>query len=176
MTPIMAIVRYCFLDWSGDLGFKFGRGSSPYLVFALVYCADEEPIRKAFGAIKERLGLPRVASFHYVSTRQRARRIYFETIGDEAVAFEAIVLVVNKIKLSAEQRRTRQATLYAAFILNLFTLIEEPVDAARFWIEGDPRDPEIAIRTRVSLSQANRRLKQVAYAARRIWMACNWRI
>lgn len=57
-----------FVDESGDLGYKFDRGSSAFFTIALVVFTDGETARQCQEAIRQlhdQLGLPPCGEFHF---------------------------------------------------------------------------------------------------------------
>ncbi len=106
--------KRAFLDWSGDVGFKFDEGSSEYLVFALVFVANYSALHRVLCDLRKARGLPGNYEFHYTHASRNTRRAFFAAV--EKVSFEAIVLVVPKREVPSALARRDQYTLYEQFV------------------------------------------------------------
>ena len=109
--------KYAFMDWSGDVGFKFDEGSSEYLVFALVSVTDYPALRQALCDLREARGLPRNYEFHYTHVSRGTRRAFFAAV--RQVPFEAVVLVVPKREIPRSLARRNRYARYEHFVAEL---------------------------------------------------------
>jgi hypothetical protein len=108
-------------DESGDIGLLTKRGTSEYLVFALVRFADAEISREEFNAFKKFYHMEaRDLSFHEIQS-QRLRDKVFKQLAE--MPFQAWVLIVNKRILADPYRAFPPILLYAYLLSQAVSLI-----------------------------------------------------
>ena len=109
-----------YVDWSGDPGFRFRRGSSELLLIAAVVGGaqdfDLKPIRKI-------LGLPEKHEFHYTKSHQDLRETFLRQI--QELEFQVFILRVNKRILDPIFWRMRGPELLAIAISECVELLPE---------------------------------------------------
>jgi len=120
-------LSYLFLDWAGDSGFKFDRGSTHHLVFAFAAVPDYTGFRRTIADLRVCRGLPRDYEYHYAHIPKVERAAYFATL--HSIDFQAWVLVVDKRDLSVRFRRRSQYILFREFVTDLARRI--PLEATR---------------------------------------------
>ena len=108
-------------DEAGDVGFKFGHGSSEYFVYSLVMADDADYMRVKLGLLKERLGLINKEEFKFHHTSERRRREFFS--GLVPLHFAVRSLIVYKPALTDECRGMAQSQFYGWFIAGLLAHI-----------------------------------------------------
>jgi len=113
MTPR----AYGFLDWSGDSGFKFELGSSPYLSLCIVSSADYPQLRRGLTDLREQLGLPHHFEFHFARSSEVVRTVFFAAL--YSLPWDASVLIVDKRHLPRELRKMRDPAFYGFFVGHL---------------------------------------------------------
>jgi hypothetical protein len=72
-----------FIDESGDTGTKFGKGSSPYFVVALVVFHDTEQATacdKRIDELREELGVKPGYEFKFNTTRKEFRSAFYQAV------------------------------------------------------------------------------------------------
>ncbi|RMD66275.1 DUF3800 domain-containing protein [Candidatus Parcubacteria bacterium] len=147
--------KHLFVDWSGDLGFKFGRGSTTHLVIAVVRVADYTAFRKAIAALRAERGLHKGYEFHYAHIPEAERAAFFAALRE--ASFEAWVLVVDKRELSAGFRRRNQYDLFSEFVVALVDhLPEEAVENGRVVVDTHSTTMRLTRTIRVAMSRALR--------------------
>ena len=98
-----------FIDEAGDTGFKFELQSSRYFVVALAIFEDEgqeEKVSRRIDALRQELRTPNI-EFHFVKNKKETRRLFLSAIKD--MDFKAVVLIVDKSKLSQSEFKDRTA-------------------------------------------------------------------
>lgn len=86
-----------FVDESGDLGFKFDRGSTRFFTLALVvFEADETAFacQQAIVKLKEQLGLPPGHEFHFHGDGHQRRLAFLSTV--QGHEFSCYTLTLDK--------------------------------------------------------------------------------
>ena len=158
--------KYLFLDWSGDAGFKFGRGSSEYLVLALVSSTHYGQIRRSLVSLRRELGLFSSFEFHYRRTPPRLRVALFDTLA--VLPFAAEVLTVHKPSLPPSFARMKETQFYGHFVADLIIRAEPAsVDRALLLVDAQRSDVVLVrgIRTAISRilrgAEATYKLKKV---------------
>jgi len=147
------VPKYLFLDWSGDAGFKFGRGSSEYLIWALVSSTDYGRVRKRLVLLRRELGLFPLFEFHYKQTPPDLRAAFFETLCD--LPFSAEVLIVHKPSLPPSFARMKEAQLYGRFVADLLLRTERTsVDQALLLVDAQRSAVALVRGIRVVVSRA----------------------
>lgn len=145
--------KYLFLDWSGDAGFKFGRGSSEYLIWALVSSTDYGRVRKGLVLLRRELELFPLFEFHYKQTPPDLRAAFFETLG--GLPFSAEVLIVHKPSLPPSYARMKEAQLYGRFVADLLLKAERAsVDQALLLVDAQRSAVALVRDIRVVISRA----------------------
>jgi hypothetical protein len=95
-----------FIDESGDLGFRFDRGSTRYFTIALVIFETDEAAlscQRAIEACRRRLRLANDFEFHFHSDRHVRRIAFLDTIRDQS--FRLSTFTLDKPKLWNESMR-----------------------------------------------------------------------
>jgi hypothetical protein len=100
-------VKQLYLDWSGDAGFKFRRGSSRYLTFACVTCAT--PFEQPLGVLRARYSLGKAFHFRFAKASEFIKPHFFAVVG--AMPLRGVVLRVDKTRLPAESHHRRGEAL-----------------------------------------------------------------
>ncbi|MBM3149020.1 MAG: DUF3800 domain-containing protein [Chloroflexi bacterium] len=101
-------LRHLFIDWSGDLGFRFGRGSMTHLVIAVVSIADYGGFQKLIADLRAERGLHKAYEFHHTHIPKTERAAFFDAL--RGASFGAWVLVVDKQRLPESFQRRNQYT------------------------------------------------------------------
>jgi len=138
-----AMRTYGFVDWSGDTGFKFTLGSSPYLALSLVSSADYAKLRQGLIKLRGQLKLPRTFEFHFAHNSKMVRTAFFAVLPhlpwdsaqnpcgvlhftrnseggvlgfSKKLFLSSTVLIVDKRRLSVDFAKMREPTLYGFFL------------------------------------------------------------
>ncbi len=150
--------RYIFLDWAGDTGFKFGRGSTTHLVLAFATVPNYQDFRQAMQMLRIRRQIARSYEYHYAHIAHAERSAYFAAL--HHTEFHSWVLVVDKRRLPARLRRYNQYDLLAEFTYGLARRIPAEVfrDAILI-VDTEPAKRKLvqAVRTAVSRALSERR-------------------
>ena len=147
------VPKYLFLDWSGDAGFKFGRGSSEYLVLVLVFSTDYGQVRKGLVLLRKDLGLSPFFEFHYRQTPPDLRAAFFDALA--GLPFSAEVLIVHKPSLPPSFVGMREARFYGHFVANLILRAEQTsVNRALLLVDAQRSDVVLVRSIRVAVSRA----------------------
>ncbi|MBM3302409.1 MAG: DUF3800 domain-containing protein [Deltaproteobacteria bacterium] len=145
--------RYLFLDWSGDAGFRFGRGSSEYLILVLVHSTDYSLVRRTLVSLQDDLGLSSLFEFHYKQTPPRLRELFFDALVDVPVS--AKILVVHKPALPRSFARMREPELYGHFVADLILRTGQTVvEGAYLLVDAQRSDVVLVWGIRVAISRA----------------------
>jgi hypothetical protein len=118
-------VKHLYLDWSGDAGFKFRRGSSRYLTIARV--TGETPLDTALGELRARYSLGRAFYFRFTHASEFIKPIFFSAVG--LLDLRGVVLRVNKTRLPPAMRQQRGTDLLSLFAAE--TVVQMPVTAGQ---------------------------------------------
>ncbi len=106
---------FVYLDESGDIGFKFDRGSSRLFVVTLLFVDDPSPVRLAIDELGRRLGLGPRQEFRFVHTSHDRRQAFFDCFRQHDVSIRA--LVVDKRQM--DRRAVRDHENFYTQILGL---------------------------------------------------------
>jgi len=148
-------LRHLFIDWSGDLGFKFGRGSTTHLVIAVVSIADYGGFRKLMADLRAERGLHKAYEFHHAHIPKAERAAFFYAL--RGAGFKAWVLAVDKRRLPENFERRNQYDLLGEFIAVLADqLPAEAVENALVVIDAHTTTTELTRSIRVAISGALR--------------------
>ncbi|MFZ5909853.1 MAG: DUF3800 domain-containing protein [Chloroflexota bacterium] len=101
-----------YVDWSGDPGFRFRRGSSELLIIAAMM-ADEEI---TVAPLRERLSMSDDFEFHFSKVDYRIRKEFCSYINAEIEIPGAVVLNVNKQLLPKDSRLKTGEQIIADFV------------------------------------------------------------
>ncbi|HEY8746036.1 MAG TPA: DUF3800 domain-containing protein [Chloroflexota bacterium] len=110
------------MDESGDPGFAFQRGSSRYLVLALLLVDDPIPLHQAVHDLRLALGLPERQEFKFAATSNQWRRAFFVAI--RPYPFRAYSLVLDKRRWPAAYPSQRRQ-LYPELVESLLAFVGE---------------------------------------------------
>lgn len=116
---------YVFLDESGDCGFKFDKGSSPYFIVGLVIVDDPELIRDRVIDYRKRSGLPERFEFKFYNMKNRHRIAFLKFTGTLPVRVR--LMAIDKRLVTRPQLQNRE-TFYG-HLLGL--MLENSFDAIR---------------------------------------------
>jgi hypothetical protein len=126
------------VDDSGDVGYKFNRGSSRYFIMACVIFDD--PIDAEFAAasikvLKKTMGWRQSHEFKFNKNR-REDKIRFLT---EAVAwnFKIRAIVIDKTQTSVRDINANKHDFYIIALKELFLHFEDRLDGANIYLDGD---------------------------------------
>lgn len=145
--------KYLFLDWSGDIGFKFGRGSSEYLILALVSSIEYRQVRRRLVRLRKQLRLSPHFEFHYKQTPSDLKATFFNTLS--SLDFSAEVLIVHKPSLSSSFSRMKWTQFYGHFVADLVLGAERAsVDQALPLVDAQRSDVALVRGIRVAISRA----------------------
>ena len=158
--------KYLFLDWSGDVGFKFGRGSSEYLVLALVSSTDYGRVRKTLASLRRKLALSPLFEFHYMQTPPELKGAFFDVL--TGLAFSSEILVAHKPSLPLSFRRMREAEIYGHFVSDLLLRADQTIiEQALLLVDAQRSDVVLVRCIRVAVSHALEGAK-VTYGLRKV--------
>ncbi|GIK10178.1 MAG: hypothetical protein JETCAE02_02670 [Anaerolineaceae bacterium] len=114
------MTSYIYVDWSGDPGFRFRRGSSDLLLVAAVSSRDREI---DVSPLRQQLHLSDSFEFHYVKTADDIRRKFRHYITAELDFPLAIVLRIDKRRIPQEFRKMSGEQILANFIAQTIQVI-----------------------------------------------------
>lgn len=101
------MAMFVYLDESGDTGFRFSQNSSRYFVVTLLLVDDPIPLQTAIDDLHIRLGFPRGVEFKFSHSSEAVRFAFLRMLLHEE--FSARALVVDKVRLSHHEMRTRES-------------------------------------------------------------------
>lgn len=143
--------RFLFLDWAGDAGFKFRRGSSRYLIIAVVFTDDYQTLQDGLDRLREQWELGKGFYFHYVEASSKVRPAFFRVL--VSLPFQARVLVVDKPRLSASFRTLGGQKIIQHFVAELVVgLPREMTEGATLIFDGHRRETRVTRGIRVAIS------------------------
>ncbi|HWP29193.1 MAG TPA: DUF3800 domain-containing protein [Chloroflexota bacterium] len=99
-----------FVDESGDLGYKFDRGSSAFFTIALVVFTDGETARQCQEAIeqlRDQLGLPPRGEFHFSTDSHKRRLALLQTAAPHPFTCHTFTLNKTSPMLTSSGLKTR---------------------------------------------------------------------
>jgi hypothetical protein len=102
-----------YVDWSGDPGFRFRRGSSTLLLVAAVTSQEQEI---DLAPLRTKLALPANYEFHFSKSDEQVRFQFHEYLRSQLPFHAAVVLRVDKRSLGAAFRQMRGEQIIADFI------------------------------------------------------------
>ncbi len=94
-----------FIDWSGDLGFRFGRGSSNYVAIALVHVADYAAFCQSAANLRAQRRLVAHYEYHYAHIPKSERAAYFTMLRNTDLAAWVLIADKRKDKLEDEFKK-----------------------------------------------------------------------
>ncbi|MFQ5616775.1 MAG: DUF3800 domain-containing protein [Anaerolineales bacterium] len=103
--------HYAFGDETGNLGFAFERGSTPYFALLLLLLDEPEPLRARIDCLKEQFGIPLRVEFKFNRTSNVNRRAFLSAV--KPYPFVGRAIVVDKRQLPAMWQKMRDVRLYA---------------------------------------------------------------
>ncbi|OIN96243.1 MAG: hypothetical protein COS37_00275 [Anaerolineae bacterium CG03_land_8_20_14_0_80_58_20] len=106
---------HIYIDWSGDPGFRFRRGSSDLLLVAAVSTEENEI---DLSSLREELALPADYEFHFAKTSAAIRKKFQQFVFSKLDFSRAIVLRVDKRLLPQEYRKMSGEQILAEFIVH----------------------------------------------------------
>lgn len=113
------MISYIYVDWSGDPGFRFRRGSSDLLLVAAVSARDHEI---DVSPLREKLHLSDSFEFHFAKTTDDVRKRFHRYVLSELDFPLAIVLRINKQLVPQEFRQMSGEQILAEFIARTIKL------------------------------------------------------
>jgi len=118
-----------WIDESGDSGFKFAKGSSSFLILAVVYLTHgdkEANINKAINKLKLKLNLSKGYEFKFSRCKDKFRKKLFQTIKRLPLRYKAIVVDKRRLKPPASSLQPHQ--LYCEAVRRLLYDNNPPLD------------------------------------------------
>lgn len=91
-----------FLDEAGDLGFKFSKGSSHFLIITLVLFDNEEEAKSCdlrIGLLRRELRLPEKFEFHFNQNSPEIRKDFLRAVAPYKLSYFAVVIDKNKFRM-----------------------------------------------------------------------------
>ncbi len=145
--------RQAFLDWSGDLGFKFERSSSRHLVFVLIVCDDYTRLREGVRQFRRQRHVSDDFELHYNQSSEKLRRAFFEWLVEHLPLIAVAALTVNKPHLPEDFRRAGETSNLCEFVAQLVSPVSQPLKGAYLLIDGERKHlVELRRRIRKTLS------------------------
>ncbi len=159
-------MKYAFVDWAGDAGFKFRLGSSRYLVIAAIFCDDYDQLKNDLASLRQRWGLKQGFVFHYIKASRKIKPAFFKTLAD--TTFTAKVLVVDKPQLPHPFWKMPGQRVVNHFIAELVVGAPKEVVEGANLIFDEQRDATKIIRgLRVAIS-AQLRIRKFDYYLKKV--------
>jgi len=144
--------KYVFVDWAGDPGFKFRRGSSQYLVMVAVFTRAYEVMQQRLDRLRNQRRLATDFHFHYADASKLIKPAFFDALVD--VPFTARVMVVNKAELSDPWRRMRGQRMIEHFVAEAVVGAgRERVEKGVLIFDGPRRETKTIRGIRVAISR-----------------------
>lgn len=112
-----------FLDESGNLGFKFERGSTAYFVIAFLLVDDPWPLRDRIAQLRTRLGLRQDFEFKFHKTNRAAKVAFFQAVA--GLAFQIRAVAIDKRELPSRFWTMGRQEFYNFFIGELLLRISD---------------------------------------------------
>src|SRR5262245_25634476 len=109
---------FVYLDESGDTGFKFRQGSSPYFVLTLLLVDDPLPFHEAIQQLRVQLGFAPDNEFKWVHSSEEVRWAFLRMLRKQD--FRARLLVIDKRLMTAQYMRNRE-TFYNFLVRLILT-------------------------------------------------------
>ena len=145
---------YSFLDWMGDSGFRFGRGSSRMFVVCIVTIPNYEGFRASLKELKLGLGLKTEYHFHYAHIPITMRESFLNSL--PGVDFHAAALVVDKLELPRSYH-LKESSFICRFVSEVMAVSNPSAfQAKRLLVDSPKKDTELIRQIRVTVSQTLR--------------------
>ncbi|MCI0611576.1 hypothetical protein L0244_01160 [bacterium] len=90
------------MDETGDLGFKFSKGSSQLLIVSLVLFDEEKEARNCdlrIDLLRRELRLPEKFEFHFNQNSPEIRKDFLRAVAPYNFSYFAVVIDKNKFKM-----------------------------------------------------------------------------
>ena len=137
------------MDWSGDAGFRFRRGSSRHISVACV--TSPIPFDETLSDIRASNELGKSFYFHFSDASETIKPAFFQTLAQTEI--RGVVLRVDKSRLQPEFHRMRGMNLIAHFVAENICRLPESMIANHSLIFDGSRDETTVIRAiRVGVS------------------------
>ena len=129
------LIQQLWIDESGDSGFKFGKGSSHFLVLVAVYLIEvEEPdIAEKIARLRSGLRLTPEYEFKFSRCKDAVREAFLTAMTQLPILYKAIV--VDKRNITAPALKTQPRQLYAESVKRLLHDNEPPLAKATLIID-----------------------------------------
>jgi len=139
------------VDWSGDAGFKIGKGSSDHLALAVVSYSEDE-IRLILADLRREHHLSPDHEFHFTKEPDRMRAAFMAAHVHATIG--AIVAVVDKRTLPKPPKLPRGNDFVAEYISSsVMELSRAAVENAVMVIDGGKDDKALCVQVREALSR-----------------------
>jgi Protein of unknown function (DUF3800) len=139
-----------YLDWSGDAGFRFRRGSSRHLAVACVACPT--PFATTVNDICANNRLAKSFYFRFSDVPERLKPVFFQALARTDI--RGVVLRIDKSRLPSHFREMRGMDLIAHFIAESLGRLPDTLIANHSLIFDGNRDETKLIRAvRVAVSK-----------------------
>lgn len=92
-----------FIDESGDVGFKFAKGSTPYFTVAVIALEGPDEVSAttaAIAGVRSALGFPPSSEFHFSKMRHDTRLAFLSAVAD--CPFHAFTFSLDKRRLRGD--------------------------------------------------------------------------
>lgn len=156
-----------YVDSSGDLGLKVGRGSSTHVTVVFARLTDEVRFAAAIAALRRSLKLPDTYEYHYTKIRPPIRLAYFAKL--RRLEFEAWGVCADKRKIPQEYGRCSSDELLCKLASEVARQIPETLIAGAALVIDDKAaktKTTQAVRVAVSRVLEERRLERRLAGAR----------
>jgi hypothetical protein len=148
-----------YVDESGNLGFKFGKGSSTHFVLVMLVvngeANDDLSLRLAKLRAAHKLRPDYEFKFRRVSSKRVLRQPFFAAIA--SLPFTIRVAIIDKRQLEQPLCHLSRPAFYAFFLNGLAHRAQGALPKARLILDGDQRSKQFARKVRWELALLARR-------------------
>lgn len=112
-------------DEAGDVGFRFGRGSSDFFVFALVFTEDPERLREQLIALKKKLKMKDEEEFKFFKMSNSRRAEFFKEL--YSIKYVVRAIAVDKRSLGQQWKVLDKSVFLSEVVSNLANSVGEAI-------------------------------------------------
>ena len=147
-----------FVDWAGDAGFQFRRGSSPFLVVAAIFTWQYHDLQQTLSRFREEMALRPDYEFHFTNTVPGLRLAFRRALVELPVT--ARVIVLDKERLAANRRQISGGQLIGWIVAEAVVGADrEMVEGAALLVDGRRGDTKTVAGLRAEISSLCRERK-----------------
>lgn len=131
---------YGYADESGDTGYHFDRGSSPYFILGVVLPTDPEVTLDRIVTLRRSLGKAATYEFHFSQADSQIRSRFFEAVPQPAD--QMLLAVLHKPLAPADFRRFKKVDVYSYVLAGLALRAPFALSTCKLHLDGSGRQKD----------------------------------